>query len=619
MSIDSEQDFIDLVRKAEHDAEANPRAYTTRLAFFAVLGYLVIFLVLFSLVGLAGGLIATAFVSTSLFILLLKKKLIIAVGAGIWVLLRALWVRFTPPEGYALKRAQFPQLFAELDALSKQLDSLTIHEVILDRNLNASVVQHPRFGILGWHKNYLILGYQLLLTLSPEEMRSVLAHEFGHLSGNHSRFSGWIYRVRISWMRILSAFDEADSWGGRLMRKFFNWYSPQFEAYSFALARNNEYEADAIAAELTSPEIATRALVNVHVTAPYVDQRYWDSYFKYADELEHPPHAPFEGLARFLGDNPMAREEMLESIRKEMQVETHYADTHPSLKDRVNALKATPQLPQTPETSAAQAWLGDLNQKIMQDFDQEWLANNEESWKRRFDYVSKARKGLSEFANTEIADLSDDDLWNYASWTNEFETAEAAMPLFRAYQQRYPEDPDAAYAIGMTLLEQGDASCLDQLRLARKSINLIERAANAGYDFLNKQGRKEEAEAWWQESIEQNKVFVAARAERASVTAKDTFIPPQIEQELLDQLIANLKSQKKVGKVWLAQKQVEYFPESPVYIIAFSDKGFSWSSDSLETRVAQNLDVPGSFFVVCRGGSNKGFAKKVIKVGKRII
>lgn len=287
-------------------------------------------------------------------------------GAGIWILLRALWVKFTPPQGYSLKRRQFPQLFAELDKLSKQLDSLRIHEVILDRNLNASVVQHPRLGILGWHKNYLILGYQLLLTFSPEEMRSVLAHEFGHLSGNHSRFSGWIYRVRISWLRVMSAFDGVDSWGGKIMGKFFDWYSPQFEAYSFALARNNEYEADAIAAELTSPEIATRALVNVHATAPYVDQQYWEQYFKYADQQEHPPYTPFTGLARFLVDNPMAREVMLEHIKTSMEVETHYADTHPSLKDRVRALNAAPQLPATPEKNAADAWLGELNQLFME-------------------------------------------------------------------------------------------------------------------------------------------------------------------------------------------------------------------------------------------------------------
>lgn len=618
MTIKTEEDFINLVKTAEQQAEAYPKVYLVKLALFALLGYLVILLVLIALLGLAGGLVASALFSTGLFLLLIKKKLIIAVGLGIWVLLRALWVRFPPPQGYTLNRKDFPELFAELDTLSKQLHALKIHEVILDRNLNAAVVQHPRLGILGWHKNYLILGYQLLLTLSPEEMRSVLAHELGHLSANHSRFSGWIYRVRQTWNRIMSAFDGADSWGGRLMHRFFDWYSPRFAAYSFALARSNEYEADAIAAELTSPEIATRALVNVHATAPYVDQRYWDNYYSYADKLEQPPYAPFVGLTRFLRDNQLGRDEMIDRIKAEMAVETHYADTHPSLKDRVDALNAAPQLPVRPKINSAEAWLGKNYQKIMEDFDREWLNANGESWQQRYEYVTNARERLQEFSQAELDELSDEELWKYAYWTNEFESSDAAMPLFLAYQERHPDDPDPAFFIGIKLLNEDEPAGLEHLRLARKSASLIERAAHAGYNFLKRQGKDDEAEEWWQASIEQNEIFIAAHSERDSVTIKDTLVSPQIDEGLLEQLLTSLKRQKNVGKIWLAQKTVQYFPESPVYIIVVAPKGFSLSYGNLQRRVAENLEVEGDFFVVCKVGDTKALAKKVIKAGKRI-
>lgn len=51
-----------------------------------------------------------------------------------------LWVKFTPPQGYTLTRKEFPALFSELDELSKRLQALKIHEVILDKSLNAAVV-----------------------------------------------------------------------------------------------------------------------------------------------------------------------------------------------------------------------------------------------------------------------------------------------------------------------------------------------------------------------------------------------------------------------------------------------------------------------------------------------
>ncbi len=619
MSVNTEDEFIHLIRQAEREAELNPRSYTTKLALFAILGYAFIFLVLMTLFGLAGGVVATAFFSTSVFLLLLKKKLIFAILIGIWVLLRALWVKFTPPQGYKLKRKEFPELFAELDKLSKQLKTLKIHEVILDKSLNAAVLQHPRLGVLGWHKNYLILGYQLLLTLSPEEMRSVLAHEFGHLSGNHSRFSGWIYRVRLTWMRVMNAFGNVESWGAALMRRCFNWYSPRFEAYSFALARSNEYEADAIAAELTSPEVVARALVNVHATAPYVDRSYWDSYFRYADETPKPPHAPFQGLVNFLNDSALSESEMEERVKKEMEVETHYTDTHPSLKDRLHELGERPPIPVPPKTNAAEAWLGRRNQKVMADFDREWLNENLESWGRRYEYVSNAKNQLDSFAKVQLSDLSDNDLWNYAYLAEEFQSGEAALPLFRSFQERYPDDPAPAFFIGNTLLNQGDAAGLEQLSKARKSPNFIERSAHSGYYFLKKQGKDEEADRWWQESVQENKTFIAAQSERDNVGVGDKLVDPQISEEQLQQLVSGLKQQKKVGKAWLAQKVVQHFPESPVYIVAFSPKGFSLSSSSIQAKVAETLEVDGTFFVVCKTGDAKALAKKVIKSGRRIL
>ncbi len=619
MSVKTEEEFITLVKQAESAAANQPRAYNIKLALFALLGYTVILGVLVALLGLAGGLVASAFFSTGLFILLLKKKLIIGVLFAIWVLLRALWVKFEPPQGYVLKRKHYPQLFSELDSLSRRLKSLHIHEVILDRNLNASVVQHPRLGVLGWHKNYLILGYQLMLSLSPEEMRSVLAHEFGHLSSNHSRFSGWIYRVRLTWLRVMHAFDQVDSWGARLMRKFFDWYSPQFEAYSFALARSNEYQADAISAELTSPEIATRALVNVHVTAPYVDDRFWRDYFRQADTSPTPLNAPFAGLSRFLGDHPLQREEVLDRIRSAMGEETHYADTHPSLKDRVAALGAEPQIPAPPPVSAASAWLGERNAAVMAEFDRQWLEENGDAWKNRFEHVSRANAQLADYDSRNPHELNDEALWEYACLSDEFRSGDQALPLFRAYQERHPQDPDPAYFIGLILLSRNDDAGLEQLRLACNNPRLLERATQAGYAYLREKGDEAAAEAWWQTSVEKNGQLIAAGKERQSFTAKDSVIPASMEETELQTLQDKLRALKQIGKVWLGQKPVKYFPEDPVYIIAFSPKGLVYNTERLQNRIAEELEFEGSLFITCTRGNTSALAKKVVKNGTRIL
>ena len=619
MAIKTEDDFIQLVQRAERDAAERPRSYTVKLALLALLGYIVIFSVLALLLSLTAGLAIAAFFSTGLLLLLLKTKLIIAVVASIWILLRALWVKFTPPEGRILKRSDYPELFAEIDSLSQQLDALKIHEVILDDNLNAAVVQHPRLGILGWHKNYLILGYQLLLILSPEQMRAVISHEFGHLSGNHSRFNGWIYRIRQSWMRVMASFEQSHSWGAKLLGRFFNWYSPQFEAYSFALARHNEYEADAVSAELTSASIATEALVNTYITAPYLDQHYWQHYFQQADHHPSPLQLPFEGLVAFLHKTPLSRDQMDERINKELSTKTHYADTHPSLSDRINALGITPQPPEPTVDNAATAWLGQSGQTIMTEFDQQWFDSNREAWSERYHYVNNAKQKLTLFAQSEPTELTDEDLWNYACWSEEFISAQAALPLFRHYQTRYPNNPEAAYFIGSILLDDKDDSGLELLQCAMQSPHLIEEAAYKGYYYLQEQSKNEQADAWWQAAMAQNELHQQAAQERSSVGIKDQLVAPAIDGDHVQQLIVKLQQHPKVASVWLAQKTLRHHPELPVYILAFSLKGFTFSAESVQEKVAQSLDSDLNIFVVCKSGDAKALAKKVIKVGRKIL
>jgi hypothetical protein len=63
-------------------------------------------------------------------------------------------------------------------------------------------------------------------------------------------------RIRLSRLRALAAFEQTGSCGGRLMRKFLYWYTPQFDAYSFVFRPPDEYQANAIAAEMASADTA---------------------------------------------------------------------------------------------------------------------------------------------------------------------------------------------------------------------------------------------------------------------------------------------------------------------------------------------------------------------------
>ena len=616
----TEEDFIALVKRAEQEVENNPKNYKIKLFLFAILGYVVIFSLLFALLFLISGSVAAAFYSSAFFILLLKKKLIILLVVMAWVLLKSLWVRFDKPKGFALKRSDFPQLYTEIDNLRDKLDALPIHEVILTPEFNAAVVQTPRLGILGWQHNTLFIGLELLMVLSVEEARAVLAHELGHLSHNHSRFAGWIYRVRISWDNIMHAFDDKSGIGVTLIKKFFYWYAPHFAAYSFALARSNEYEADAMSAQLTSPEDAARALINTHITAPYVNDNYWEWFFKKADATPKPEQLPWVGLTRFLSDSPQTRNDIIERFKVQMKEQSVYYNTHPSLKDRLEALNSKPVLPQPVQKSAAHFWLGNGFDEVVRDFDRKWWNVFASRWQERFEYASEAKQKLVKYRNSALQ-LSDEELWEYANLTYEFDSDDKALPVYQEFQTRHPDSSKAAYAIGVILFDKNDRGCLQQFNKAFSDPKYTVKACRFAYDFLTKLGEEAEADIWERRALVQIEKDDKAEAERSQVTETDTLIKPDINQRHLNLLVEQLKTNTFVRAAWLAQKVVKYYPQEPVYIVTFKSSftklSFSWDAEI--KSIMQSLDMPFDIFVVAHGGDYKTLSNKVIKAGRKII
>jgi hypothetical protein len=87
---------------------------------------------------------------------------------------------------------------------------------------------------------------------------------------------------------------------------------------------------------------------------------------------------PFEGMANFLNNNPQAIEKVIESIKESLKEETTYHNTHPSLKDRIQALNSKPVLPAPPKVNAAQAWFGEHYNQVLKDFDELWYEHNQQ-------------------------------------------------------------------------------------------------------------------------------------------------------------------------------------------------------------------------------------------------
>jgi Zn-dependent protease with chaperone function len=498
----NQEKFDALIQRLETFARQHPAKYRLRVAVLAALGYAYIFLILAGLLALLTGLVLLMFYARTVNSSLVQIAIFLVILA--FIILRSLWVSFPPPTGLTLTRQQVPHLFALVDELTTKLLTPKFHHILLTHEFNAGVAQRPRLGLLGWQRNYLLIGLPLMLALSPQQFSAVLAHEFGHLSGNHNSFHGWIYRLRQTWVQIyqkLQRSGDQTSWA--LFEWFFNWYTPFFHAYSFVLARINEYEADKCAAEVTGAQAAAEALINTEIKVRFLDNYFWPGIYKQVEQLVEPPMLSYTNMSAVLRTavNP---DDACRWLEQALAEKTNHEDTHPCLTDRLKALGYFP-LPDnslllgTPiQVSAAKEFLGSELNNLTNYFDRTWKEQVATPWRQRYAYVQESLAKLKALDNKAASQtLSLEEAWQRAYWTWEFQGDEAAIPLLREILASTPNHVAANFTLGQILLQQNDATGIEHIeRAIAHNPDLFLEGYELIYLFWKKQGNLEAAQAY---------------------------------------------------------------------------------------------------------------------------
>ena len=613
----TEEAFIERVKAAEETAKRSPRWYKAKLIFLMVLGYVAIFGVFGMLIFLVLGSAALAYFNSTLFIVLLKKKFFLVLLPALWWVMKSLRIKFEEPTGYEATRETFPELWKVVDALSEKLKTPKVHTILLQPGSNAAMEQFPRLGIFGWQRNILFIGIEFLLMLPEDEMRAIIAHELGHLSGNHSRFGGWVYRLRRTWGNILEAVERTGSSGTRLTTAFIKWFAPRFNAHTFAFARENEYEADAASAQILSTSAIGRALIETHTVAPMLMHTYWETFYDQVSEMREPQSLPYSGLKTYLDKAEVSPEMVQVLLDEELATESHYSDTHPGLAQRLAALNVTPDDYVYRRGAPAARWLGEQYDAVIAHFDDEWKEENLIPWAERFEYLEEHRERIAELQTKDRSSLSDAELWELSMRTFEYQGASEAKESFLAFFNRYPEDPDVQFMLGRIATLESDEACLEYFKYTVNYGRYIVDSCRYAYDFCMERGRIQEAEYW--RGVGEERLYFENRykTERAEVTVEDELVKPELSEELREGL-AQLKAHKKVGSLWLAQKVVEVSPDEPVYVVAFKARGFISSYEALIREVAGLMQFKDDVFFVVDGDDYRPLARKVMKAGMKL-
>ena len=614
--------FEALVGKLERRALLSPRGYTAKVLLLAALGNSYLALVLVLITALLFGLVISI-----AYLKAIAVKLTLVVGFFIWTILKALWVKLTPPEGEIITARQAPELFSMIRELRSQLNAPDFHQVLITADFNAGIVQVSRLGLFGWSRNYLMIGLPLMKSLTVEQFKAVLAHEFGHLARGHGRVSNWIYRQRLRWAGLTATLDARRSRGSFLFKPFLDWFTPYFNAWSFPMARANEYAADATSVKLTSAQTTAEALTSVSVVDRFLTEHYWPDIYKHADFQQSPGFTPYLSLtgnmATKLGDG--AENLMVEA----MEIATGVEDTHPSLSDRLKAIGESPRLNLPNPGTAADILLGPSLKALTEDFDRRWKDRIQESWKTRYESIQEAKQrliGLNDrAANGE--ELSVAEALDRARLTEALDPGTAdALEQIRALNLRDPEDAHVCFTLGTFLLNRSDESGCGYLEKALQlDDSLLDEGAIILRNHYLRTGKNAEASGWSEQLLARGKAEEADRIERTVLRIRDTYRRHGLPDDDVHALKEELKGIPGIRKVYLVQKVVTRHVERPCYVLGFSATGLlqlyrKRRAQQVQEMIQKAITFRGQLTIINVDGPNYRFGRKFFWMrGSRIL
>ena len=238
--------------------------------------------------------------------------------------------RFEPP-GPRLDEYTCPDLFRMIREVASATGQAEPSEVYLLNEVNAWVTQ--RGGVMGFGSRRVMgIGFPLLQGLSIEEVKAILAHEFGHYSSGDVALGPWIYKTRAAISRAIAGVHE--SW----LEAPFQWYGKLFLKITHSISRQQEFIADQIAAKVTSAAAAASALRQVTALSPAFQAYVGQELVPVMRAGFMPPIA--SGFASYLREDRIADWARRVVEHEEQEGTTDEFDTHPSLKERLGALGA---------------------------------------------------------------------------------------------------------------------------------------------------------------------------------------------------------------------------------------------------------------------------------------
>lgn len=582
-----------LVERLEREVHQAPARYRLKLALLAAVGYAVLALSLAMTLGVAVFLV--------LYVVIVRPPgdpmvviPILMLGTVGVVILRAVWIRFSEPDGHRLQPGEALELREEVERIRRQVGAERLHGIVINDELNAAAAYVPNgFGL--WNqRHYLVLGLPLLQLLNRSELAAVIAHEFGHFHGGHGRFGAWIYRLRSSWYRLMEGVARGGWSVGQLLQLFFRWYAPYFDAYSFVLARRQEYAADSVGAMVAGEQAMASALVRIGLTADWLQRDFWPSVHRSEHDQSYPPVHVHGRLSAAIRAHRLTHED---APRWLLERDAGLDDTHPTLAQRLGALKVAvaPRLDSGSDHSAADLLGETLHEKLEQRFSREWQEAAKKEWQERHRQLELERHRLAEL---EAHDVRSPAEWvEYAALIEAHRLGTDALPLYREALARSPSNAWTRYRLGVLLLKRGEQ--VEGIECVQRAMESNAAVIEPALQSLEEHVRTLPDDSELFATVAALRKRYGARIHSGNLLEADgEWLPHALDATQIQALARVFRGFEKVAEVWIVLQPQGGASALPHYLVLVRWAGSVASESAGLVRLADQLRLPGTFTIV---------------------
>lgn len=224
-----------------------------------------------------------------------------------------------PPNGIKLKREDCPELFKDVKEIADKIGVPEPSEIL--------ITPTTEIAVTGIFKKKLIIGIATLNKLRRDELKSILAHEFGHFYGGDTLAGHLIANLRLS-LELLVSFTRGTVVGlGAFVISFI------FNVITLTYSRQVEYRADIVSARIFGGKMFSQALVN-YATHATVFEEFSSMLIREMAKNDK----MFKNIYEFIGKNVTEKKEE-EAKKRIISTKTSLLSTHPAIIDRVKKIK----------------------------------------------------------------------------------------------------------------------------------------------------------------------------------------------------------------------------------------------------------------------------------------